>query len=45
MKDQYRKEIAWWFAELGSEDELGKCTMRDQEAQEYEDVFLYAATM
>ncbi len=22
MKDQYRKEIAWWFAELGSESEV-----------------------
>ena len=22
MKEQYRKEIAWWFAELGSESEV-----------------------
>lgn len=22
MKDQYRKEISWWFAELGSESEV-----------------------
>ncbi|MCI9029788.1 hypothetical protein [Barnesiella sp. CU968] len=22
MEEQYRKEIAWWFAELGSESEV-----------------------
>lgn len=22
MEDQYRKEIEWWFAELGSESEV-----------------------